>query len=126
MPRPEIHDAHRDGGPLDQESASTIAETMQALATPSRVLLLYALREGERSVNALADAAQITPAAASQQLRVLRHLKLVIARREHQSMLYRLHDDHVASLLDEVRNHSEHAARGWSQPPAPAPSKARH
>lgn len=105
---------------------STIAETMQALATPSRVRLLFALRDGELSVNALADAAQITPAAASQQLRVLRHLKLVIARREHQSMRYRLHDDHVVRLLDEVRNHSEHAARGWSAPPTPpAAAKAR-
>jgi len=93
---------------------AAIAETMQALTTPSRVRLLYALREGERSVNALAEAAGVTPAAASQQLRVLRHLKLVLARRSRQSMLYRLHDDHVIALLDEVRSHAEHAARGWT------------
>lgn len=125
MPKPEVHDAHRKDGPLDDELVGTIAETMQALATPSRVRLLYALRSGELTVNALADAANITAAAASQQLRVLRHLKLVVARREHQSMLYRLHDDHIASLLDEVRNHSEHAARGWSQPPPPSTREAR-
>jgi ArsR family transcriptional regulator, nickel/cobalt-responsive transcriptional repressor len=93
---------------------AAIAETMQALTTPSRVRLLFALREGESAVGALAGAAGITPAAASQQLRVLRHLKLVVARREGQSMLYRLHDDHVVSLLDEVRHHAEHAARGWA------------
>jgi DNA-binding transcriptional ArsR family regulator len=95
---------------------------MTALSTPSRVRLLYALRDGERSVSSLAVETGITPMAASQQLRVLRHLKLVVARRERQSMLYRLHDDHVAALLDEVRNHSEHAARGW--PSAPPPSSA--
>ena len=93
---------------------AAIAETRQALTTPSRVRLLFALREGERTVGALAAGAGITPAAASQQLRVLRHLKLVVARREGQSMLYRLHDDHVVSLLDEVRHHAEHAARGWA------------
>ncbi len=99
----------------------SIAETMQALSAPSRVRLLYALRTGEMSVNELAAAAGITPAAASQQLRLLRHLHLVAARRERQSMLYRLHDDHIAALLDEVRNHAEHASRGWSSP-APSPT----
>ena len=50
-------------------------------------------------------------------------------------MLYRLHDDHVAALLDEVRNHRDHAALGWTAPAranapahdAPRPrSSARH
>lgn len=118
MPDSRIHAAHHEGAPLADESVAAIAETMQALTTPSRVRLLYALREGEQSVNALAQAAGITPAAASQQLRVLRHLKLVVARRSRQSMLYRLHDDHVIALLDEVRNHAEHAARGWTTDPA--------
>jgi DNA-binding transcriptional ArsR family regulator len=120
MPDSRIHAAHQAGGPLEDGAVAAIAETMQALTAPSRVRLLYALREGERTVSALAAAAEITPAAASQQLRVLRHLKLVVARRERQSMLYRLHDDHVISLLDEVRNHAEHAARGWSTEAATA------
>lgn len=119
MPDSRIHAAHHADASLGDESVAAIAETMQALTTPSRVRLLYALREGERSVNALAQAAGITPAAASQQLRVLRHLKLVVARRSRQSMLYRLHDDHVIALLDEVRNHAEHAARGWTTDTAP-------
>jgi DNA-binding transcriptional ArsR family regulator len=114
VPDSRVHAAHQAGAALKDESVSAIAETMQALTTPSRVRLLYALRDGERSVNALAEVAGITPAAASQQLRVLRHLKLVVARRSRQSMLYRLHDDHVIALLDEVRNHAEHAARGWT------------
>jgi ArsR family transcriptional regulator, nickel/cobalt-responsive transcriptional repressor len=114
VPDSTVHAAHQAGARLEESAAAAIAETMQALTATSRVRLLYALRDGERTVGALADAAGITPAAASQQLRVLRHLKLVIARRERQSMLYRLHDDHVISLLDEIRNHAEHAARGWT------------
>ncbi|MHB1467952.1 MAG: ArsR/SmtB family transcription factor [Solirubrobacteraceae bacterium] len=125
MPSSDVHGSFRDGRSLDESAAETIAETMRALATASRVRLLYALRDGERSVNSLAEATRTTPAAASQQLRVLRHLKLVVARREHQSMLYRLHDEHVARLLDEVRNHAEHAARGWSQQPASSNDEAR-
>lgn len=122
MPESHVHAAHQVGVPLDEGAVLAIAETMQALTAPSRVRLLYALRDGERSVSELARAAGITAAAASQQLRVLRHLKLVVARRERQSMLYRLHDDHVVSLLDEVRHHAEHAARDWAAQAAPQAS----
>ena len=116
MPDSRVHAAHQAGVALDDGAVTAIAETMQALTATSRVRLLYALRDGEQTVGELAREARITPAAASQQLRVLRHLKLVVARRDRQSMRYRLHDDHVASLLDEVRHHAEHAARGWSTP----------
>ena len=85
---------------------------MQALATPSRVRLLYALRDGEASVNELAERAAVTASAASQQLRILRHLRFVATRREGRSILYRLHDHHVDALLDEVRNHLDHTALG--------------
>jgi DNA-binding transcriptional ArsR family regulator len=91
---------------------------MQALATPSRVRLLYAIREREAAVGELAAAAGITPSAASQQLRILRHLRFVATRRDGRAILYRLHDDHIAALLDEVRNHLDHAARGWTAPAA--------
>jgi DNA-binding transcriptional ArsR family regulator len=97
----------------DAESVA-IAELMQALAAPSRVRLLYALRDGEAGVNELAEHAGVTPSAASQQLRILRHLRFVAARRDGRAVLYRLHDGHVGALLDEVRNHLDHAAHGWS------------
>lgn len=125
MPESPVHAGARDLPP-DARAAASIAETMQALATPSRVRLLYALRNGERSVGELAEASGITAAAASQQLRILRHLRLVVSRREGQSIRYRLHDEHVGTLLDEVRNHAEHADRGWEAPEAgPKPSGVR-
>ena len=97
---------------MGEHEADAISELMQALATPSRVRLLYALRDGEASVNDLAERAAVTPSAASQQLRILRHLRFVAARREGRSILYRLHDHHVDGLLDEVRNHLDHTALG--------------
>lgn len=83
---------------------------MQAISAPSRVRLLYALRRGELSVGELAEATGLTRPAASQQLRILRHLRLVAGERDGQTVRYRLHDDHVGALLDEIRNHIEHAA----------------
>jgi DNA-binding transcriptional ArsR family regulator len=101
---------------VTEDEAVAIAELMQALATPSRVRLLFALRDGEAGVGELAERAAVTPSAASQQLRILRHLRFVATRRDGRAVLYRLHDGHVAALLDEVRNHLDHAALGWSAP----------
>lgn len=109
MPGSQVHAGARAASGIDAPAAAAIAETMQALATGSRVRLLYALVGRERSVGDLAREAEVTPAVASQQLRILRHLNLVVARRAGQSMLYRLHDDHVGNLLEEIRNHVEHA-----------------
>lgn len=122
MPESDVHAQFRQGTGAGDEVAPAIAETMQALATPSRVRLLYALREDDLTVGELAEHVGLTPAATSQQLRILRHLKLVISQREGQSVRYALHDDHVAGLLDEIRNHVEHAVRGW---PSPRPAR-RH
>lgn len=119
MPESHVHADSRQAPP-DAQAALAIAETMQALATPSRVRLLYALRDDELSVSELAEAVGLAPAAASQQLRILRHLRLVASRRDGQSIRYRLHDEHAGILLDEIRNHVEHATRGWESPP---PSK---
>ena len=122
MPDANAHADLRAGEPLRAEQAHAIAELMQALAAPSRVRLLYALRDGEHSVGELAEATAMTPSSASQQLRVLRHLRFVATRREGRATLYRLHDAHVGVLLDEVHNHLDHAALGWA---APAPRRER-
>lgn len=126
MPGSHVHAEYPQRKPVNEEVGDAIVQTMQALATASRVRLLYALREGEQSVGELAEASKLAPAAASQQLRILRHLKLVVARREGQVMRYRLHDDHVGVLLDEIRNHVEHAIHGWSSPETPATAKTKN
>ena len=124
MPEKQVHAGYRAQSPLDQTGAAAIADAMRALSAASRVRLLYELRGSEMSVGELADSVDLTPAATSQQLRTLRHLKLVVARRQGQSVRYRLYDDHVGALLDEIRNHVEHAAYGWASP-SPSPQRSR-
>ncbi|MFY9265578.1 MAG: metalloregulator ArsR/SmtB family transcription factor, partial [Solirubrobacterales bacterium] len=62
----------------------------------------------ELNVSELAAAADMSPSAASQQLRVLRLAKFVEPRRVGRSIYYRLHDHHVPVLLAELANHAEH------------------
>jgi DNA-binding transcriptional ArsR family regulator len=88
--------------------ADVVAETMQALATGSRVRILGQLHAGPRSVGELAGAVGMEPSAVSHQLRVLRHLGLVVGTRDGRRVVYQLHDEHVGQMLEEAISHVEH------------------
>jgi ArsR family transcriptional regulator, nickel/cobalt-responsive transcriptional repressor len=100
---------------LDPDFTQTLAETMQALATPSRLRILGHLHAGPSSVNELAAAVGMEPSAVSHQLRVLRHLGLVVGRRDGRSIVYDLYDDHVGELLEQAIGHVEHLRQGRSR-----------
>jgi ArsR family transcriptional regulator, nickel/cobalt-responsive transcriptional repressor len=110
-----LHDTER----LDPSFAAAVAETMQALATPSRVRILGRLRAGAQTVGELAEAVAMEPSAVSHQLRVLRHLGFVVGRRDGRHVVYDLYDDHVADLLDEAVSHVEHLQLGLAGRRAP-------
>ena len=103
-----------DPGPrlLTAAESRHIAATMQALATPSRVRLLSRLSVGACSVGELARDVEMEQSAVSQQLRVLRHLGLVVGERSGRQVIYGLHDDHVQALLVEAVSHAEHQSLG--------------
>jgi ArsR family transcriptional regulator, nickel/cobalt-responsive transcriptional repressor len=106
------HGHLRTADRVDAHFAGAVADTMQALATPSRVRILGRLRAGAASVNELAAMVDMEPSAVSHQLRLLRHLGFVVGHREGRRVVYDLHDDHVAHLLDEAISHVEHVQLG--------------
>ena len=97
---------------VDAATAREVADTMQALAAPSRVRILARLREGACSVNELAEAVAMEASAVSHQLRLLRHLGLVVGERNGRTVVYALHDSHVADLIDQAVWHVEHVRLG--------------
>ncbi|MER6097991.1 metalloregulator ArsR/SmtB family transcription factor [Streptomyces sp. NPDC001728] len=111
-----------DGTPartrLTPENAQQVATTLQALSTPSRLLILARLREGPCAATELADAVGMEQSACSHQLRLLRNLGLVTGTRQGRSVVYALHDDHVAGLLDQALHHVEHLRLGVTDPAA--------
>ena len=100
---------------LDESFARQVSDTMQALSTPSRVRILGRLHAGQCSVGELAAHVQMEASAVSQQLRVLRHLGMVSAERQGRNVVYELHDEHVAQLLEEAIGHVEHLHPGSSR-----------
>lgn len=105
---------------LDAQSAATVAATLQALATPSRLRILTQLRHGACSVGDLSAAVEMEQSAVSHQLRLLRALGLVSGARKGRSVIYSLYDKHVAMLLDEAVYHIEHLGLGITDEPPSA------
>ncbi len=103
-------------GTLDAATAREVAQAMQALATPSRVRILDRLHQAPSSVGDLAEAVGMEQSAVSHQLRLLRHLGLVIGERRGRQVVYALYDSHVADLLDQAVFHVEHLRLGFSEP----------
>lgn len=91
--------------PLDAALAGRLADTMFALSTPSRVLILGCLLAGPRSVSDITQALGMEQSAVSHQLRVLREHRLVRAERAGRKRLYALYDEHVSVLLEAGLRH---------------------
>jgi DNA-binding transcriptional ArsR family regulator len=106
MPHPSEHGAA--GRPLTGDEAQELAETLKALASAGRLRVLTELVGGERTVEQLAAAAELSVSATSHHLRLLRSLRLVRARRDGRHVIYTLHDHHLGDLLAAVRHHREH------------------
>ena len=92
-------------GQPDALTVERLAEIFKALGDPTRVRLLSAL-----CVCDLATLLSLTESAVSHQLRFLRSLRLVRARREGRMVFYRLDDDHIVRLLAQGREHVEEGA----------------
>jgi ArsR family transcriptional regulator, nickel/cobalt-responsive transcriptional repressor len=99
---------------LDAANVAKVATTLQALSTPSRLLILARLREGPLPATELAAEVGMEQSACSHQLRLLRNLGLVVGERRGRSVVYALHDHHVAELLDQAVYHVEHLRLGLS------------
>ncbi|HEY2052961.1 MAG TPA: metalloregulator ArsR/SmtB family transcription factor [Solirubrobacterales bacterium] len=107
------HGANPDPGELlEPQVAGQVAETMQALATPSRLRILACLYAGPASVSEISEAVGMDGSAVSHQLRILRHLGLVTGERDGRRVVYSLYDHHVGSLLEQAMSHVEHLRLG--------------
>jgi rhodanese-related sulfurtransferase len=79
----------------------------KALGAPARLELLDLLTQGERSVDALAKATDLSVANASQHLQVLAAARLVETRRDGQRILYRIADESVEVLWHALQRTAE-------------------
>ncbi len=81
------------------------AQLFQALAHPTRVAVVEALRDGELAAGTLMDQLQIEQANLSQHLAVLRAKQVVVTRKAGNQVYYALRDPVLATVLDVLRQY---------------------
>jgi DNA-binding transcriptional ArsR family regulator len=93
---------------LSERDAERMATTFKGLADPTRLKILAVLLQGDACVSELAERVGISQSAVSHQLRLLRHLRFVSARREGQQIIYRIDDEHIGDLFMQAYAHGKH------------------
>lgn len=88
--------------PLPEDLAELIARRFRALGDPLRVRSLDLLRDGEQTVNALADQLGAGQQNVSKHLSVLADAGMVARRKAGTHVYYRIADDGVFALCEQV------------------------
>ena len=84
-----------------------LAELFKVFGDSTRIRILYDLMQGERNVTEITEDLAMNQSAISHQLKILKMAKLVSARREGKSMVYRLADEHVKTIIAMGKDHIE-------------------
>ena len=80
----------------EEEMLYDLADLFKVFSDTTRIKILYALMNDEKSVNEIA---------VSHQLRILKQAHLVKFRRDGRNIHYSLADDHVLTILDQGLTH---------------------
>src|SRR3954452_1385595 len=97
-----MHTSISDFQMPNEEQVHLAAESFRLLADPTRMKILWPLRQGESSVACLAELVGAAPTAVSQHLAKLRLAGLVEGRREGTFIYYTAASAHVRALLTEA------------------------
>lgn len=90
---------------MSQELRRFKAEIFQALAHPTRIAIVEALRGGETSAGQLIELLGLEQANASQHLAVLRGKQIVTSRKEGNQVFYSLRDPVLIKVLDVLKGY---------------------
>jgi len=93
---------------LDDATSHDVAELFRTLSDPGRVRILAALLEGELNISAIVQAVGLSQSAVSHQMRSLRQMRIVRARKVGRQVFYCLDDEHVADLFRQGLEHTRH------------------
>ena len=88
------------------------ASFFKAVGDETRMKILCTVEGGELCVNDIAEAVNMTKSAVSHQLKLLKEMGLVKARRDGKNIFYSLDDQHVVDIIHLAFTHIEHKTHG--------------
>src|SRR5260370_33841165 len=90
---------------MSQELRRFKAEIFHAMAHPTRIAIVEALRKGETSAGQLIEELDLEQANASQHFAVLRSKQIVTSRKESNQVFYSLRDPVLIEVLDILKRY---------------------
>jgi DNA-binding transcriptional ArsR family regulator len=100
--------------PLPDELAELIARRFRVLGEPMRIRILDRLRAGEATVGELSDALSASQQNVSKHLAVLTDVGMLGRRKDRNHVYYRIVDESVFALCDQVCGSVEQQLRTLS------------
>ena len=96
--------ANSMAAPSEQRIFKLQSEICKVLSNPGRLLLLHALRDGEKTVTELMSETGIKQANVSQHLTMMRVRGMVTQRRDGNSVYYRISDQRIIKACDVMQS----------------------
>lgn len=96
---------------LDDRLVQALADTFRILGDPTRVRIVDALASGQLCVHEISEHIGLSESAVSHQLRLMRSMRIVRARREGRCVYYTLDDQHVLDLFQQGLRHVSEEGR---------------
>ena len=90
---------------LNEDKTIELAEMFKMLGDPSRLRIVIATLEGPRPVGDIAQSLDLSVSLVSHHLRLLRAARLVTADRRGKQIFYKVHDAHVAHVINDMVAH---------------------
>lgn len=84
---------------FEETKFNDLAEFYKIFGDPTRLRILFALRDGEASVTELSKKVNMNQSAVSHQLRTLKQARLAKVRRDGKSSYYSFDDEHIYLIL---------------------------
>lgn len=92
---------------ISNETKNKVSHLFKALADPTRITILFALKGKSLTVSELVVILEMSQSAISHQLRVLRDSNLVNYEKKGKEVIYSLADEHVHEIFNQAIEHVE-------------------
>ena len=83
-----------------------LSEFLRIFSDPTRLKILFALKQEPTCVTELADSIGMSQSAVSHQLAIMRRADLIRADRSGKNIVYSISDDHVSLIIEMALAHT--------------------
>lgn len=103
----DMKDNHNEIVFLPTKTEEKISKLFKTIADPTRIKIIYAVKNQELTVTEITRALLMTQSAVSHQLKILRDVNLVTKQRKGKEVYYKLADNHVYAIFNQAIEHVE-------------------